>query len=361
MATKTIDNDIRRAETLPGRYFSDPAYFDLARERVFAPSWQFAVHSDELSEVGQMVPWTCLEGYLNEPLLFTKGADERIHCLSNVCTHRANLLVDSPCQGQQMRCGYHGRRFELDGTFCSTPGFEQALNFPSERDNLPVIEHAIWGKFLFACLNPSYGFDDVAGPMKERLSWLPLQEFVFRADLSRDYIVPANWAIYVENYLEGFHVPYVHPRLAVLLDTRSYRTELHERCNVQIGIAAKPEDAFVLPKESPDFGQQIAAYYYWLFPNTMFNFYPWGLSINIVIPQAPDRSCVRFLTYVWKESLMGSYSVADIDQTEREDEAVVAQVHKGVASRFYKGGRYSPQWEQGVHHFHQLLQGALGP
>jgi choline monooxygenase len=355
----TVPEDIRVAETLPARYYCEPAYFELARERVFAPSWQFAVHADQLNEAGQMVPWTALEGCLNEPLLFTRSSDQRVHCLSNVCTHRGNLIIDKPCRGQQMRCGYHGRRFELDGKFASTPGFEGAANFPSERDNLPVVPSAAWSKFIFACIRPTYEFDDLVGPMKQRLSWLPLDEFVFRPDLSRDYVVPANWAIYVENYLEGFHVPYVHPRLAVLLDTKNYRTELHDLCNVQIGIASAPEDAFALPKESPDYGQQIAAYYYWLFPNTMFNFYPWGLSINIVMPEAVDRARVRFLTYVWDESRMGSYSVDDIDQTEREDEAVVIQVHKGVSSRFYKRGRYSPQWEKGVHHFHRLLQHAL--
>src|SRR6185437_14394570 len=145
----TVPEDIRVAETLAARYYCDPAYFELARERVFAPSWQFAVHADQLRESGQMVPWTALEGCLNEPLLFTRSADERVHCLSNVCTHRGNLLIDKPCRGQQMRCGYHGRRFELDGKFASAPGFEGAANFPSERDNLPVVSSAAWSKFIF--------------------------------------------------------------------------------------------------------------------------------------------------------------------------------------------------------------------
>src|SRR5262249_31370919 len=115
-----------------------------------------------------------------------------------------------------------------------------------------------------------------------------------------------------------------------------------------------------LPPESPDYGQSIAAYYYWLFPNMMFNFYPWGLSINVVVPLAIDRTRIKFITYVRDEKRMGSYSTSDIDKTEREDEDIVEHVQKGISSRFYNTGRYSPQWEAGVHHFHTLLQEFLG-
>ena len=73
-----------------------------------------------------------------------------------------------------------------------------------------------------------------------------------------------------------------------------------------------------------------------------------------------NRARIKFLTYVWDRSRMGGYSIAGIDKTEREDENIVEQVQKGIASRFYKRGRYSPQWETGVHQFHTLLQNALG-
>ncbi|HMP51319.1 MAG TPA: SRPBCC family protein, partial [Candidatus Melainabacteria bacterium] len=95
------------------------------------------------------------------------------------------------------------------------------------------------------------------------------------------------------------------------------------------------------------------------FPNTMFNFYPWGISVNVVEPLAVDRTRVRFLTYVFDRSRMGSYSPESINITEMEDEAVVEAVQKGVRSRLYKRGRYAPQWEQGVHQFHRMLTARL--
>jgi len=91
----------------------------------------------------------------------------------------------------------------------------------------------------------------------------------------------------------------------------------------------------------------------------MFNFYPWGLSINLVQPQAFNQTIVRFIVYVWRPERFGNYSSADINQTEMEDEEVVHAVQRGIQSRVYKSGRYSPTWEAGVHQFHQLIAKSL--
>jgi choline monooxygenase len=93
----------------------------------------------------------------------------------------------------------------------------------------------------------------------------------------------------------------------------------------------------------------------------MFNIYPWGISINIVKPLAPDRTKVSFLSYVWDASRLGQGASAELDRVEREDETVVESVQKGVSSRMYVGGRYSPTQEMGVHHFHRLLARFLDP
>ena len=91
----------------------------------------------------------------------------------------------------------------------------------------------------------------------------------------------------------------------------------------------------------------------------MFNFYPWGVSINIVIPLAVDRTRVRFLTYVWDAAKLDRGAGAELDRVEREDEAVVESIQRGARARLARRGRYSPAREQGVHHFHRLLTAAL--
>jgi choline monooxygenase len=88
----------------------------------------------------------------------------------------------------------------------------------------------------------------------------------------------------------------------------------------------------------------------------MFNFYPWGLSINVVQPLGQELTKVQFLSYVWDESKRAMGAGAGLDRVEREDEAIVEKVQKGVKSRFYKRGRYAPRWEKGVSHFHDLLK-----
>lgn len=301
------------------------------------------------------MPFTLLDGYLDEPLIVTRDSQDRLHCLSNVCTHRGNILVDKPCSVHQLTCRYHGRRFQLDGTFSFMPEFKEVENFPAQRDHLTSLPLFQWGKWLFTSLGIHADHTPYLGDMINRLSWLPLQDFHYRPDLSRDYTVEANWALYCENYLEGFHIPFVHAGLNAVIDYGTYTTELFRYSNLQLGLAKEGELAFDLPPGSPDFGKRVGGYYFWIFPNMMFNFYPWGLSINIVKPVGVSKTIVSFLTYVWDESKMEQGAGADLYSVEMEDEEVVQSVQKGIRSRFYTHGRYSVTREQGTHHFHRLL------
>jgi len=350
-----IDPDIRTAATLPARVYSDPALFELQRERVFARTWQYAGHDDLVSVAGQVFPFTLLPGGLDEPLVLTRDADDQLHCLSNVCTHRGTLVVEGAGHLSQLRCRYHGRRFTLDGRFHSMPEFEATANFPSKADDLPRVSLERLERFLMVALAPAMPFDDVAAPMRSRLAGLPFADLVFDPAAMRDYLVEANWALYVDNYLEGFHIPYVHSSLATVLDYGAYAVELERYAVLQLGIAKPGERAFALAAGHPDEARSIAAYYYWLFPTTMFNVYPWGVSVNVVTPLAVDRTRVSFLPFVWDPSARGDGAGSGLDRVEREDEAIVEAVQRGVRSRLYDRGRYSPAREGGVHHFHRLL------
>lgn len=356
-----VEKDVRKASTLPGSFYGDPAWHSRVRERVFARSWQLAGEAARIEAPGTVAPLTLLEGCLDEPLVLTRDAKGASHCLSNVCTHRGNLVCTAgdASGARTIRCGYHGRRFALDGRMHSMPEFEGARGFPSKADDLPRLPLERWSRFLFTGIDPAMPFADWIAPVVERAGWIDLSAAVFDPARSRDYDVQASWALYCDNYLEGFHVPFVHPGLAGALDYGSYRTELFEWSNLQVGIAKDGEDAFTLPADSPDRGQRVAAYYFWLFPNLMLNFYPWGLSLNLVQPLSPDRTRVAFRAFVADPSRLAKGAGAELDTVEREDEQVVEQVQKGVRSRLYDRGRYSPSHETGVHHFHRLLARAL--
>jgi choline monooxygenase len=152
----------------------------------------------------------------------------------------------------------------------------------------------------------------------------------------------------------------VHGSLSAVLDWGNYTTELFRYANLQLGIAKKGDACFALPTDSPDYGKDVAAYYFWVFPNMMFNFYPWGVSVNVVEPQSVELCKVRFLVYVYDESKLETGAGSGLDQVEIEDEEVVENVQRGIRSRFYAQGRYSPNREQGTHHFHSLLAEFLG-
>jgi choline monooxygenase len=130
--------------------------------------------------------------------------------------------------------------------------------------------------------------------------------------------------------------------------------------NVQLGVAKEGEMSFDIPADAEDAGKHVSAYYFWFFPNLMLNFYPWGLSLNLVEPKGPNKTTVLFQAYVWNEQLYTDEVEAAMHQTEMEDEAVVESVQQGMSSRLYHRGRFSPKMEIGVHQFHQLLGEWMG-
>ncbi|MFL6527778.1 MAG: aromatic ring-hydroxylating oxygenase subunit alpha [Chthoniobacterales bacterium] len=350
-----IADEIAVAETLPAEVYHEPRWYERAKQQIFARSWQFISNVEEPKAPGHVQPFTLLEGCLDEPLVLSVDDQSRLHCLSNVCTHRGAVVVEGEGHVKALRCRYHGRRFGLDGKFCSMPEFDGVADFPTERDDLRRIALERWGPLLFCNLDPAFSFEELVTPIKHRVTFLPVDHARFDAASSRDYLINANWALYCDNYLEEFHIPFVHGSSLAELDYGEYRTELYPYGTLQLGITKSAADSFKLPSDHPDFGSHVAAFYYWLFPNLMLNFYPWGLSLNVVAPLGPTRTRVSFLSYVWDEALRASGVGADLHRVEMEDEEVVEDVQRGVRSRFYDRGRYSPRRETGTHHFHKLL------
>lgn len=334
MSIFQIKSDISLAQTLLSEFYISDKYFENSKEKIFAKSWQFIT---TIEEVNNIKPQIILEGFLNEPVLVTKKAD-KIKCLSNVCTHRGKILIENKCKSDGIRCGYHGRRFDLDGNFLSMPEFEGVKDFPTERDSLANIPFDVWKNFIFASLNPTAPLDEFITEMKETTRDFDFENLEFVS--TKTYEVKAHWALYCENYLEGFHIPFVHKSLNEVLDYGNYTTETFRYSVLQTGY---------------DDNGEIVAHYFFIFPNLMFNFYPWGISVNIVKPIKKDLTKVEYFTFVNDESKKDIGAGTDLETVELEDQAVVESVQKGLKSRFYKTGRYSPTREQGTHHFHRLI------
>ena len=344
----SVHPDLRRAGTLDPALHFDPAAHARVLERVFVPSWQLL----PVPEPGHVVePFTLLDGGLDEPLVWIRdGGDERV--LSNVCTHRGALLATCASDGKALRCAYHGRRFGLEGKMEACPGFDGALDFPRPEDDLAAVELRALGPLRFLSLSSGMAFDEWSRPLRVALAEFEGETFSFAPEASRAYDLDASWAVYCENYLEGFHIPFVHPGLNAGLDFGKYRVEIEGQTVNQLGFGSKDERC--LRRE-----EGLVAEYLWLYPNLMVNVYTWGISVNLVEPTGPGRCRVRYLRWVARPSLVETGVGSGLDQVELEDQAVVHSVQRGVRSRLYPGGRFSPEHEAGPHHFQRLLAADL--
>src|SRR5690349_6992357 len=152
MSRFNVNPDISRAQTLHTDFYTDPAVFELAKEKLFSGCWQFIGDVGMVNEPGRCYPFMLLENYLDEPLLLTRDQQNNLHCISNVCTHRGTLVIKEPCKAAHLRCRYHGRQFGLDGRYISMPEFKEVKDFPTADDDLKQLPLFNWGPLLFVSL-----------------------------------------------------------------------------------------------------------------------------------------------------------------------------------------------------------------
>ena len=343
-----IDPDITRASTLPSKYYTDPAIFESLLKQ-FKTTWNYVGHTSQYEEN------TILPININrEPMMMTKSGG-KFSCLSNVCTHRGMILQSEKQCKKTLTCPYHGRTFSLDGTLKQMPEFESTEDFPSEKDNLEHFNIEFWNQLIFASQDPDTPLSDCMKEVTERMNFLGLHELRYDSSRERNYTIDANWALYVDNYLEGFHIPFVHKDLNNALEYSQYETEVFDGGVLQIGIAQEGVPFFEIPDGHKDSGKAIAAYYWWIYPNIMLNFYPWGLSLNIVKPLSVDKTEICYFGFILDEQLLGQGAGGDLDKVELEDQFIVESCQLGMKSSSYQRGRYSPTMERGVHHFHRIL------
>ncbi|MSQ01765.1 MAG: aromatic ring-hydroxylating dioxygenase subunit alpha [Myxococcales bacterium] len=324
--------------TLPALSLYGEANWSRLVERVLARSWHVVASLDELAE-GRLMARTLLPGVLDEPLLLGL-VDGQVRGWSGVCTHRAAILEP---HGEGARCPYHGRRFTHAGRCVSAPGFER----PGPQDHLRPVSIATLGPLIFAAVDPAMPFASLFP--EETLAWLPRLPAPPDPLGETSFEVEAHFLLYVENYLEGLHVPFVHPGLTAALDLGDYRVRSAGWSSVQVGTARADGPTLRAP-EGP-----IAAVWVGLFCTTMLNHYPWGLSVNIVEPLGPGRTRIRYRRWVRDAALLEKGAGGALVQVEAEDGAIVARVQRGVRSRLARPGRYAPNWEDGLGHFHQRL------
>jgi choline monooxygenase len=352
-----FDERLPRAATLPSRLYTDASVLELERERVFGRTWQLVGREEQVAEPGQFFT----AAVAAEPLLLVRGADGTLRALSNVCRHRAGPVAAGEGSCKAFRCGYHGWSYALDGRLLNTPEFDGVEGFEKEAHGLPSFSVETWLGLVFVNLDPEApGLADALDDLPADLA--PRGLAGMRLALRKDWELACNWKVYVDNYLEGYHIPIVHPGLMKEIDYARYRTQTRRHSSEQ-HAPIKAEKGGRMRKEHPD----DEARFFWVYPNLMLNVYPDNFSTNLILPLSHDRTLTVFEWYFRdprsaETQARLAETVAFSDEIQREDIAICQAVQKGLKSRTYDRGRYCVARENGVHHFHSLLAKALsGP
>jgi choline monooxygenase len=370
MLTKPLHLDVKEqiecAHTLASRFYTDPAILEVEKSRIFRRTWQLVgtlgQACGEVNGVKRNI--SDPESFfttevIGEPIIVVRDSQGVLRAFSNVCRHRAGpIALGSGCRNV-LRCQYHGWTYTLDGCLVGTPDVDGVEFFDRSTMGMVPLRCETWEQFIFV------NFDNHCEPLSVFLGELPEQTHGFRFEglqfaERRDYVINCNWKVYVDNYLEGYHIPIAHPGLMREIDYARYRTDTFRYSSRQFApIRAMQQDAAGERFYAPENGLQEAVYF-WIFPNIMLNLYPDNVSTNLIVPLSHDKTLTIFEWFFHdvaaeKVRERRKRAVAFSDEVQQEDIGLCESVQRGLRSSTYDRGRYSVKRENGVHHFHMLL------
>ncbi|TMI31935.1 Rieske 2Fe-2S domain-containing protein [Candidatus Bathyarchaeota archaeon] len=369
-----VEPDIRRAESLPASAFTDGEFLELELRTIFAKTWLLVPEQDIsgkdptsftgfLKSSGSRSPFTLL----GKPFFLQRGQRAQLYCFPNVCTHAWHPLVNSPTTGGAIVCPQHGRQFDVEGRFLSQTGFGSLENFPRESDHLRTLQVAEWGPFIFTALDhPLAPFHEFVQSVQQSIPGINLSNLRRHRLDAEVRIVEGNWKQHVWNYMDNYHIRFVHKGpggLADAIDQSTYKTELYKYSSLQWVYAHNPEYGFDPRLLAPRFqdpknlDRRVFALWWFVFPNLTLNFYPWGLSVNIYspIPGQPDNTQFHWYQYAINEEMFHQRNKTWLsEQVDDEDIEAISLVSKGARSGYAPRGRFAPEEEAGPHWFHRL-------
>lgn len=368
---------VDQAETLTPEAYRSREFFDLERERVFATSWVAVGYAERVARPGD----TFVADVAGRSIIVTRDRQGVLRGFHNVCRHRGTRLVREPCQLKRFRCPYHSWTYGLDGQLLGAPLFEGS-DIPADQQDLFDTGHvqgfdkadygllevrvAEWGHLVFATLDPeAMSLAEWLGDLPARLADYRLGDMTVVAE--RDYDVAANWKLIAENFMEYYHLPWVHPELA-----KVSRVEDHYRFQgpgLYTGMCTSPissgENAVwqALPPV-PGLGEDdaTAGRFVWITPNAGLAVLPNHVFTLLVEPVAVGRTQERTSLALPRATAGGaevdaasSELAAFWDHLNREDVDIVEQAQQGVADPAYPGGRMCYRFEEPLHRFQNMI------
>lgn len=350
--------NLAAAETMPARWYTDPQFLTLEAEKIFYRTWQPVGRLDDVMRIGDF--FSC--EVLDQPLVVVRNRDGALRAFYNVCPHRAAIVADGRGNRKSLQCKYHGWTYDLDGKLLRAPEFEGVKNWDKESVCLQPVLVEAWGPWIFVNLNATaQPIRSVYGDIDDEIRSAGFNLNKMRLVERRDYLIDCNWKVYVDNYLEGYHLPIAHPGLFRELDYDQYRVDTFQHYSKQYAPIREvtPGDARDRRYVRSGEGEEDALYY-WIFPNVMLNVYLDNTSINIIIPVGHDKTLTVFEWYFESPGTGAGWEsmqqiIAFSDEIQQEDIELCEWVQRGLQSKAYDRGRFSVLRENGVHHFQSLI------
>ncbi len=333
--------------TLPAETYTSPEVFQRERAAIFGREWLLVGHESEMRNPGDYIA-TDVAGW---PVFVIRSRDGALNGFHNVCRHRAgNLVNDGTGHCEQLRCRYHGWLYDHDGRLRRRPDFAEVDDAAASGLALFPVNAGTWRGFIFVNLDVDAGpLEGGLGDLSAITRDLAIERYKFHS--RRAYDLDCNWKTYTDNYLEGYHIPYLHPSLAADLEMSQYRVENGDRICVHRSAARG--------------GAVYQGLFMWRWPNNTIGVYGQGFNICRILPLNESRLRLVF-DFFFDPAADLSDAEKDIaakatcDVVE-EDFPICAIVQRNYAAGVYQSGPLSPKHEAGLAYFHDLVRrAALG-
>ena len=326
------------APTLSAGWYTDGHIYACEQREIFGRDWILIGYGHQVLNPGDYVA----EDIAGQPVVVWRSPQGDLRAFINVCPHRAGPIMwdGAGCQANLV-CRYHGWAFNPDGSLRNARDF--GAEVPASTGLTPV-RVEVWRRMVFVTLH------DETPPLTE---WLgnfpsvckayPLEDYEFHSQSVRP--MQTNWKAYADNFLEGYHVPTLHPGLAREVTGTSYRVHLHgdRRWNVHLADQRVNEPLAI-------------GVWAWLWPNFSINVFPGGFAVERWLPRGVDRTDLIF-EYFFDPSAPGVDEIVKASEEVADEDALVSEVvHRNLCSGRYTSGWLSPRHENGLVAFHELIR-----
>lgn len=368
---RAINQPVDTARGLPREAYTDPAFLALEREHVFDASWVFVAAGEEIPNPGDAMP----VDLVGRPVVVVRQRDGGIKAFHNVCRHRGVILVETAQQARPtLVCPYHAWAYGLDGVLLKTPHFSgdgQHGTGAIEREclDLKSIRCETWNGLVF--VNLSGGAPPLAEHMAPVERRYPEHDFArMRMGRVMTFDLAANWKLPIENFIEGYHLPWTHPFLNSVSSMANHYSVVDEPIagqgsNLYERDKAGHEALPMFPRLGPYW--QIRAEYPSLMPNLLLGVHADHINVWGLFPAGVDRVQERvYFFYAGDTAMTPALAPAravvesNLHGINLEDVGVVEAMQRGRSSPGYVDSRFSPYHEACVHSFERRIANAVG-